>query len=599
MCQNTKSSQIDLEDIIKDNIDDKDKFRDGEKILFELISWLENHENPFLVEKREFGNKLNKSLRNVKNILTKVELYEVYRSLLTRKIIEENEFLSELLQKKSRNISGITNITLVFPAYPNGQAFTCKHDCFYCPNEPARPENNFKPPPRSYLTDEPAVKRALDNDFDAVKQMMTRMKELLKTGHTVDKIELIFEGGTLTEFPEDFLEVYFTEVYWSANNFGISDPPAMMDILYEKKKNETANVHIIGFCIETRPDAIDKHWIRLFRKWGVTRIQLGVQHVDNFILKKVNRGHTIEQAEKAIEDLRDDCFKMDIHLMPDLPNSNPEKDKMMFDYIYSKVHPDQIKIYPCQVTDWTRIKKWYDEGKYMPYGEKNPELLVDVVKYAITTCPYYIRHPRIVRDIPLSYVYGGTEMTNLRDHCDKLLQKENFQQREIRAREIGRHKKYYLEKGKIFVEKYCTERGIEYFISYESLDRVALHGFIRLRLPNKYHNPTFECIKNMALIRELHVYGQVKKVGSKISKSKAQHKGVGKLLLSTAENIAIYNLYKGIVVISGEGVKNYYRNYKNYHEVDTYMVKYFTKIYVFIFTIIVLIISIIYLNLNI
>ena len=132
--------------------------------------------------------------------------------------------------------------------------------------------------------------------------------------------------------------------------------------------------------------------------------------------------------------------------MPDLPNSNPELDKLMFDYVYSRIHPDQIKIYPCQVTPWTKIKKWYDEGKYMPYGEKQPEKLVEVIKHAIRTCPYYVRHPRIVRDIPLSYVHGGTEMTNLREYCDRQLEKEGFIQKEIRAREIGRHKKYYFEK---------------------------------------------------------------------------------------------------------------------------------------------------------
>ena len=145
---------------------------------------------------------------------------------------------------------------------------------------------------------------------------------------------------------------------------------------------------------------------------------------------------------------------------------------------------------------------------------------------------------------------------------------------------------------KIFVEQYNTKGGREYFISYESHDRVALFGFIRLRLPNSNHNPVMSAIKNMALIRELHVYGQVKAVGSKISKSKAQHKGIGKKLISKAEMIAMKNLYKGVAIISGEGVKSYYEDYKFYIEKDTYMIKYFTDIYLLYFGIFLVFIGI-------
>ena len=125
----------------------------------------------------------------------------------------------------------------------------------------------------------------------------------------------------------------------------------------EIKINKTAKVHIIGICIETRPDALDDEWLRRFRKWGVTRVQLGAQHVDNTILKKINRGHTIEQLLWAMKYLKDNCFKIDIHIMPDLPGATPEIDKAMFDYVYSVVCPDQMKVYPCEVVPWTVIEK--------------------------------------------------------------------------------------------------------------------------------------------------------------------------------------------------------------------------------------------------
>jgi len=211
-----------------------------------------------------------------------------------------------LLQKKpSRNISGITSITLVMSPHPNGQSFSCKHNCYYCPNEPAHEGNNWQDQPRSYLYHEPAVHRANENGFKAYEQMISRMNVLYANGHTVDKLEIILEGGTYTEYPPEYLEIYHRDIFYSANTFFDSSPKREpYNISKEIEINKTAKVHIIGFCIETRPDAIDDIWIRRFREWGVTRIQLGVQHVNNKILKKVNRGHTIEQAIDAIKMLK-------------------------------------------------------------------------------------------------------------------------------------------------------------------------------------------------------------------------------------------------------------------------------------------------------
>ena len=577
---------LDIEEIYKE-VDIKTHFNEGQIIILKLLDYINKHENPFIITKKDFSIILNKIQRQIKIILSKVQLYGIYRIMIKNDIIKSNEFLSELLQKKSRNISGITNITLVMSPHPDNQAFTCKHDCFYCPNEPAREENNWSDQPRSYLYDEPAVRRANKHGFDAIRQMNARMMELFITGNIIDKLEIILEGGTYSEFPEKYCKKFHRDIFYAANVFYDKEKRKPLSIKEEMVINQTTSVHIIGFCIETRPDAINDLWIRNFREWGVTRIQLGVQHIDNYILKKVNRGHTIEQAEEAIERLRNEGFKLDIHLMPDLPYSNPTKDKAMFDYIYNHVYPDQCKIYPCQVVPWTKIEKWYKEGKYVPYSDKNPELIIDVVKYAITTCPYYIRHPRIIRDIPLSYVKGGTELTNLRDIIDKRLEKANFKQREIRSREIGRHKKYYIEPGNIYIESYKTKTGKEYFISYESHDRVALFGFIRLRLPDNTHNPVHKSIKNLALIRELHVYGNLTQVGNKDSKYKIQHKGIGKKLIKKAELIAFTNMYKGIVIISGEGVKDYYRN-QGYNEIETYMIKYFSYIIIYLIGIIVI-----------
>ena len=74
-------------------------------------------------------------------------------------------------------------------------------------------------------------------------------------------------------------------------------------------------------------------------------------------MKKINRGHTVEQLLWAMQFLYDNCFKVDIHIMPDLPGATPDIDKEMFDYVYSIVCPDQMKVYPHEIVPWTITKK--------------------------------------------------------------------------------------------------------------------------------------------------------------------------------------------------------------------------------------------------
>ena len=503
--------------------------------------------------------------------------------------------LKLLLRKKpSRNISGITSITVITAPFPNGQKFSCKHNCYYCPNEPAHEGNNWQAQPRSYLFHEPAVLRANQHKFYAIGQMLNRLDTYYSNGHVPDKLEIIVEGGTYTEYPVDYLRDYHRDLFYSANiyfelrktfpnydNFG--DEELNIQLLNKIRQplsvqeeiiiNKTSDVHIIGICIETRPDALDDDWLHRFREWGVTRVQLGAQHVDNSILKKINRGHTVEQLIWAIQYLYDNCFKVDIHIMPDLPDASPDIDKAMFDYVYSIICPDQMKVYPCQTIPWTIIEKWYKQGKYVPYFDKDPQLLIDVVKYSMQTCPNWVRLPRVIRDIPCSvYVEGGNNIGNMRQLIDNMLNGEGNYSKDIRAREIGRHPKYYKLKANYNITEYFAHHAKNYFIEYESFDKRALFGFIRLRIVNKINNMTiFPILKNRGLIRELHVYGDTTAV-SAYDKYACQHTGIGTGLLRLAEIKTMENGLYGIVVISGEGVKGYYEK-KGYLEIDTFMVK--------------------------
>ena len=553
-------------------------------LVKELLNYSNNIDlNKINIEKArlKFSHYFNKLNRESKLNTKKTELIIIYQKLIESNNIQKNNLFEQLIVKKpSRSISGINSITVVMSPYPNGQSFSCKHDCFYCPDEPAHKGNLNQAQPRSYLYHEPAVRRANRNGFRAYDQMIDRLDTLKVNGHNCDKLEIIIEGGTYTEYPVKYLEDYNRDIYYAANTYYEYPKRDKLTLQEEIKINKNAKVHIIGNCIETRPDSLSDDWILHFRQCGITRIQLGVQSTHNHILKKINRGHNIECAYEAIELLKNFGFKIDIHIMPDLPYTTPLLDKMMMDYTYQILQPDQIKIYPCQVVPWTRIEKWYNEGKWNPY---EPEVLKEVMDYAMKTCPDWIRLPRVIRDIPGVYIQAGNKKTNLRQML--------VESQEIRSREIERHTEYYNKKARIFIECYnnCKESGTkDYFISYESMDKKALFGFIRLRLPGKNQiifteksiknikkpYELFKCLKDCALIRELHVYGYNTAVGYEGIAS--QHKGIGSLLLKKAEKIAQYNNFKGIVVISGEGVKEYYEK-KNFIEFETYMKKIFKK----------------------
>tara|TARA_Y100000389_G_scaffold163224_1_gene166380 strand:- start:1586 stop:3508 length:1923 start_codon:yes stop_codon:yes gene_type:complete len=605
---------------INDTDIDIDKVKN---IIYNLLVWIQEKyptciNEMYVIERKKFENFLNLEFRRSKIVnIRKSILLNVCNYLddmsskiyFSKYLVDYLDVLKFLLRKRpSRNISGITSITVITEPFPDGQRFSCRHNCYYCPNEPAHEGNKWQAQPRSYLYNEPAVLRANQNSFLAIDQMLSRMDTLFNNGHVIDKIEIILEGGTYTEYPVEYLERFNRDIFYIANVYSeyrklissggirplftnidnvieyfstIREP---LSVEQETEINKTSDVHIIGISCETRPDALDDEWLWRFRKWGITRVQLGIQHVDNVILKKINRGHTIEQGLWAMQYLKDNCFKIDIHIMPDLPGSDRDKDIAMFDYVYKTVCPDEMKIYPCEVVPWTVIEKWHKEGKYTPYFDKDNRLLFDVIKHAMLTCPNYVRLPRVIRDIPNSYVEGGNTFSNMRQMIDNELDILGEWSMEIRSREIGRHTGYYKKPGTINVYYTRQNNGDEYFIAYESLDLRVLFGFIRLRIVDKNKNITsMNVLKNCALIRELHVYGETNQVGS-ITPYGSQHTGIGKRLLKTAEIIAMKNGYYKIVVISGEGVKKYYEKF-GYSDDNTFMKKYFNVFIVWFYQI--------------
>lgn len=519
--------------------------------LRDLIPALETNEPAKAIVKR--------LQRTHKRVIKPSHFTQVYLELVETGVLCRSRALEDLLiTARCRGISGVTVVTIFLSANPEGQAFSCRWNCHYCPNEPGQP--------RSYVFEEPGVLRANQCGFDCAEQMWARIQTYRVNGHPTDKFEVLILGGTLHSYPKSYLETYMRDMYYAANTCGepATSRRARLNLEEEKTLNSASEHRIIGVTVETRPDCINADELRDFRRWGVTRVQLGVQHTDDAILARVNRGHGLKHTEAAMKLLRDNCFKVDVHLMPNLPGATPAGDKAMFDYVLSHLHPDQVKIYPCTTMPFTKILEDYKAGRYIPYGNED---LIDVVLYWKDRVHPWIRNNRIVRDIPDSYIVAGVKTSNQRLEFQALHKARGGVCRCIRCREAGRYPDADPARGKLVRRFYDVAGGHEVFLSWESEDESVLFGFCRLRLPSTSQaDIVFPELKDTALVRELHVYGRTFAVGTSATSAGvgtagvAQHLGIGRRLLATAEALARGAGFPRIAVISGVGVRAYYEN---------------------------------------
>ena len=450
---------------------------------------------------------------------------------------------SNEVRKPTRTISGITPLAVMLPPRK------CNHGvCVYCPSLNV---------PQSYTPKSPVVMRAREVKYSAYEQVKARIKAFQAMNHPTDKIELIIMGGTFLQYPKKFQYEFVKGCYDALNseNQKFSDSKTFEEA---KKLNEKARHRCVALCIETRPD---NYYVSRLLDFGCTRVELGVQIIDDKIYKKINRGHTIKDVVKATQELRDAGFKIGYHIMPGLPGSNPKKDLRLFKKLFSdeRFKPDQLKLYPCQVIPGSELENLYWKGKYKPYTKEQTEkILVEMLK----NIPRYCRVMRVMREIPPEYLVAGTIKIDLRKDIEEKLRKNNVKLKEIRYREIGFAMKdcgvtdFDL---KLKITKYKASKGDEYFLEIVNKEDV-LFGLLRLRIK-----------KGSAIIRELHVYGKSLEIGERESVT-PQHQGLGKELISEAEKIVKKNKINKLIIISGVGVREYYRKL-NYYPENNYMVR--------------------------
>jgi len=469
------------------------------------------------------------------------------------------------VRKPSRMLSGVSVVAVMTHPLP------CPGRCIYCPGGV---EYNA---PKSYFGEEPALRRARRNGFHPYRQVWNRLNQYIYLNQYPSKIEIVVMGGTFLATPVVYQEWFITMIYEALNRYPEPEPPKKWSLEEAQLRNETAEHRCVGLTIETRPDyGYEKH-ADIMLRYGATRVELGVQSIYDDVLEKINRGHGVRETIESTRILRDAGFKIVYHIMPGLPGSDPGRDIEMVKELFSNpdFRPDMLKIYPTEVVEGTVLYDWWRRGIYRPY---NDEEAVEVISEMYRYIPKYVRVMRVRRDIPAYEVAAGTRRSNLREYVEKRCLEKSIVINEIRFREVGLQ---YWKYGRKPDEKniaitrttYEAGYGVEEFLAVEDVVENIIIGFLRMRIPSeKAHRR--EVDSHTAIIRELHVYGPELPIG--MYGDSWQHRGWGTKLLRKAEEIAL-NEYdaKKIIVLSGVGVREYYRKLGYYRPPDSpYMHKY-------------------------
>ncbi len=476
-------------------------------------------------------------LNNLKNRLCKkhgIKKLPTNPDILACAVSPKKKTINLLKAKPTRTKSGIAVVAVM------GKPDNCPGECIYCPGSLTE-----KKTPKSYTGGEPATMRALAMDFDGKKQTRKRIEQLGHSGHKTGKIELIIMGGTFPAKPvkeqKEFMKDCINAVSKSNGE----------SIEQAKKFAEKSEQRITGITFETRPDYCRKAHVDMMLDLGGTRCELGVQMPSDKIYKIIKRGHSVKDVVSATALLKDAGFKVCYHLMLGLPGSSPLKDLELAKKIFSSpdFKPDMLKIYPTLVVEKTVLCKLWKAGKYTPLDSETAAELVAKIKNIV---PRWTRIMRVQRDIPAPSITAGVKKSNLRQLALEKAEQCNC----IRCREAGLKENEDYDKAELFVEEYTASKGKEFFISFEDKKQKTLFGFLRMRF---IHNPfRKELGKNTAIVRELRVLGEPAEFSLK-NKDKIQHHGLGKKLLEQAEKIAVSKGKQNLAVLSGIGVKEYYR----------------------------------------
>ena len=560
-------------------------------------------------EKEDLEHLLRRYPKDGKGFFSKAELIRGYRALRSGSACEQT-FVERVRMKPVRTRSGVAPVTVLT------KPFACPGRCIFCPSDVRMPKSYISSEPGAQRAAEhqfDPYRQTLSRlrSFDHTGHPVDKV-ELIVLGGTWSSypesyqiwfVERCFEamnrfweiarrtgGDPLAGFePEvDFRdleetvdgETLDTRGEGAGPNAGrsrnynqvVSDwtsahpraaaqarrqTASWAELEAAQCENETAAVRCVGLSLETRPDRLDRGEALRMRRLGATKVQIGIQTMNDEVLRKNRRGHDAAMTRRAIRLLRGAGFKVQAHWMPNLYGSTAAADCEDFDRLFEDpdVRPDELKVYPCSLIESAELMSYYRRGAWRPYTRSE---LLDVLVHSLGATPRYCRLTRVIRDIPGTEIVTGNRTTNLRQVAEAEAGERRVVCRDIRAREIGgRH----VDPGRLRMRRtdYEAASGRETFLEFvDAEDRIA--GFLRLRVPaasGSAEGPVAE-LTGKAIIREVHVYGAVVGLGER-GEGRSQHAGLGRRLIAEALEVAAAAGFEQVAVISSVGTREYYR----------------------------------------
>ena len=162
------------------------------------------------------------------------------------------------------------------------------------------------------------------------------------SSYAADIVEAAFYGGSFTGLP-------------------LAEQSAFLAVAKDyKQRGLIDKIHL-----STRPDYIDRVILDNLREYDVDTIELGVQSLDDEVLKLSNRGHTASDVYEAAELIKDYGFELGIQLMIGLPGDS-EESCIMSAQRTAEMQPSLARLYPTIVLDDTELYEMYCRGDYIP-----------------------------------------------------------------------------------------------------------------------------------------------------------------------------------------------------------------------------------------
>ncbi len=500
---------------------------------------------------------VNRFARAGKGPFSKANLVAGYHDLVAQGMLAPDPLILRRIRKKpTRTQSGVAPVTVL--TAPAG----CPAHCIFCPDDVRMP--------KSYIFDEPGCQRAERDGFDPYLQTLNRIHAFENIGHAAAKVELLILGGTWSAYSRDYRNWFVQRCFDAMNAAGNPAHATSQTLAEAQLRNISATHRNVGLVIETRPDWITPDEIVHLRTLGVTKVQMGVQSLDDAILARNGRGHDVASVRHAVGLLRSAGFKIHLHWMPNLDGATPAGDRADFARFFDDpaIRPDELKIYPCSLIAGTALFARWQAGAYIPYTQDELVALLADVKPA---APPYVRISRLFRDIPAHHIEAGVRAGNLREIVARELARRGTACGCIRCREIKR-RAVKADALTLRVTTYETDLTREHFLEYMTAGEEADSGeerrpqtaaFLRLSLPLEGMGESgsrafLPELANAALIRELHVYGAALDFSDESRSGDPQHAGLGTRLLDEARRIALAAGFTRLAVIAATGTQAYY-----------------------------------------